>query len=140
MAQRSHMMCPMCGMRLWVQEPKRHAEITRCGEPKCGRRMWSGVQERHGPVVCGVFPEDERENQNTVELAAWRNRLTAARCPTPLGEPAVTDSAHAGSTVPHDARLGGVGHSATVSGHASPTSGGAGQSRPPAFSGGAEHG
>jgi hypothetical protein len=80
---------------------------------------------------------DLRANRlpNTVELAAWRNRLTAARCPTPLGEPAVTDGAHAGSTVPHDARLRGVGHSATVSGHTSPTSGGAGQSRPSAFSG-----
>jgi hypothetical protein len=85
---------------------------------------------------------DLRANRlpNTVELAAWRNRLTAARCQSPLGEPAVTDSAHAGSTVPHDARLGGVGHSATISGNASPTSGGAGQSRPPAFSRGAEHG
>jgi len=86
------------------------------------------------------FRADLRANRlpNTVELAAWRNRVAVACGPTPVGT-SVT-RAHAGSTVTNDARLGGVGHEATVSGFTSLNSGGAGYSRPPAFSGKSQHG
>jgi hypothetical protein len=74
---------------------------------------------------------DLRANRlpNTAELAQWRRMVSSA----PTSTLCITNGSS--SAVPHDARLGGVGHSATVSGNASPTSGGAGQSRPPAFSG-----
>jgi len=87
------------------------------------------------------FRADLRANRlpNTAELDAWRSNVGASGAFTPLDTETFT-YAHSGSAVPNDARLGGVGNEATVSGHhgacapASLNSGGAGQPCPPAFS------
>jgi len=76
---------------------------------------------------------------NTTELDAWRSAVTS-RSPNPPLDRTDSTSAHSGSVVTNDARLGGVGHEATVSGFTSLNSGGAGYSRPPAFSGKSQHG
>jgi len=70
---------------------------------------------------------------NTAELDAWRSNVGASGASAPLDTETFT-YAHSGSAVPNDARLGGVGHEATVSGFTSLNSGGAGQPCPPAFS------
>jgi len=78
---------------------------------------------------------DLRANRlpNTTELDAWRSAVTS-RSPNPPLDRTDSTSAHFGSVVTNDARLGGVGHEATVSGFTSLNSGGAGQPCPPAFS------
>jgi hypothetical protein len=70
------------------------------------------------------FRSDLRANRlpNTTELAEWRNRVSAARCPLPLSK-TVEPRAHAGSvvtTTPAAAASPAAGNSGRAVEHRSP--------------------